>query len=110
MPLAVDIQEADENSTLHHYRRFLKWRKNSDLLRLGDIELLESPSAFFAFRRTHNGQSMFCVFNTVNDKEELYLPEDGVNRTLVTDHSRGATLENNKLVFNRYGYAFLTEA
>ena len=109
VPLAVDIQEADENSTLNHYRRFLKWRKSSELLRLGDIELLESPSAFFVFKRRYNGRTMFCVFNTVNGVEELYFPEDGVSRTLIADASRGASVENGKIVFNRYGYAFFNE-
>ncbi len=109
IPMAVDAQEADPNSILNHYRQFLAWRKNSEILRLGDIELLESPSAFFAFKRHRNGKTMFCVFNTVNEKQELFFPEDGSKWALIPEISNGSSVEGNKIVFNRYGYAFFNQ-
>lgn len=108
IPLSVDIQEADENSTLHHYRRFIKWRKDSDVLRLGGIELLESPGAFVAFKRHHGGKTILCAFNTLNEDQSWPLP-DG-KWELIADISNGSSVENGALLFNRYGYAFLTAA
>lgn len=109
VPLSVDIQDPDENSVLNHYRRFLRWRKDSEILRLGDMELLESPATFLAYKRRYEGQTIFCVFNTANAPEELYLPEDGATRILIPDISRGITFEDDKILFDRYGYAFFLE-
>ncbi len=62
-PLAVSVQEGDANSTLHFARTFLKIRKESTALRLGDIEFLEAPAPTLAFTRTSGGETILCVFN-----------------------------------------------
>jgi alpha-glucosidase len=108
IPMSVDVQEGDEDSILNNYRRFIAWRKSSDILRLGDIELLESPSALFVFRRRYKGKTIFCVFNMANEDQELFL-EDGIERTLIPEISNGIDIEENKIVFNRYSYAFFHE-
>jgi alpha-glucosidase len=108
IPFSVDAQEADENSVLNNYRRFIAWRKKSDILRLGDIELLESPSALFVFKRHYKGKTIFCAFNMVNDLQELFL-EDGVERTLIPEISNGIDIQGNKIAFKRYSYAFFHE-
>lgn len=108
IPWSVDAQEADANSILNNYRRFIAWRKKSDILRLGDIELLESPSALFVFKRHYKGKTMFCAFNMANDVHELFL-EDGVERTLIPEISNGIDIQDNKIAFKRYSYAFFYE-
>jgi alpha-glucosidase len=105
--MAVDVQEADENSVLNHYRRFLNWRKGSDVLRLGDIEVLESPSELILFKRIHNGKTMLCVFNTVNDKVAWNLPSGEYAR--IDEISRGTSVEGTKVSFDRYGYALFEQ-
>lgn len=107
VPLAVDLQEADENSTLQHYRRFLKWRKGSDVLRLGDIEVMDSPSELILFKRTYNGRTILCVFNTMNEKVVWNLPSGEYKR--IDELSNGTTIEGGKFYFNRYGYALFEQ-
>lgn len=107
VPLSVDVQEANENSTLHHYRRFLKWRKETDVMRYGDIEILESPSALILFKRKLDGRTILCVFNTVNEKVEWNLPAGNYAR--LDDISNGTTIDGTKVSFDRYGYALFEE-
>jgi alpha-glucosidase len=107
IPLYVDTQETQEHSTLNHYRRFLKWRKGSDILRFGDIEVLDSPDAIVSFKRHYQGKNMLCVFNTANQDRTYNLP-DGAWK-IIPEISRGSTVEGKTVSFNRYGYALLTD-
>jgi len=109
IPLSVDVQEKNSKSVLHHYRQFLKWRKEMPTLRLGDIELFDTPDQIIAFKRKYNGHTLLCVFNAANGGRSWSLPANG-KHTLVSKISRNATLDGNTIKFDRYGYAFFEEA
>lgn len=64
--LAVDTQDKDENSVLNTYRRLLKWRKEHEVMRLGDVHILPSSEGIVAFSRTLKDQKIICVFNVSN--------------------------------------------
>jgi alpha-glucosidase len=61
--LAVSVQEKDAASPLNFTRALLKARKAYPALRLGELELLDAPATLLAFRRSHEGQTILCVFN-----------------------------------------------
>jgi alpha-glucosidase len=61
--LSVSTQERDSQSTLSYARRLLAARKESDALRLGDIEFIEARSPVLAFLRTQAEECLLCVFN-----------------------------------------------
>jgi alpha-glucosidase len=61
--LAVSLQERDPQSTLSYARRLIAVRKESNALRLGDIEFLETPAPVLAFLRAHGDDRVLCVFN-----------------------------------------------
>jgi alpha-glucosidase len=61
--LAVSEQETDAASTLAFTREFLKARKASPALRLGEIEFLDAPAPLLAFTRSHGGERVLCLFN-----------------------------------------------
>ncbi len=107
--LAVDRQETDQKSVLHAYRAFLKWRKETPALRLGNIDILESPDNIIAFRRTYEEKKIICVFNDANAERSWTYPE-GANYKMMSDHSKNATSNGNTASFTRYGFAFFEEA
>jgi alpha-glucosidase len=59
----VSEQEADAGSTLAFTREFLKARKASPALRLGEIAFLDVPAPLLAFTRSHGGERLLCLFN-----------------------------------------------
>ena len=63
LPLAVDVQEPDPDSTLNLFRRLLALRKSSSALRTGDLEFLAAPENVLAFVRTAANDKVLCVFN-----------------------------------------------
>jgi len=44
----------------------LKWRKEHEVMRLGDVEILPSPENIVAFSRTLGEKKIICVFNVSN--------------------------------------------
>lgn len=108
VPLAVDQQEKSDKSVLNAYRRFLKWRKETDTLRYGDIEILETPDDLIVFTRKHAGKTLLCVFNTANAERIWTLPE-GKSYSIIPAHSYGYALEGNNIKLNRYGHAFFEQ-
>ena len=75
--LAVDAQDADENSTLSFYRSVLAMRRQSDALRLGDLEILETPENILAVKKSHNGDEWLCAFNLSQDEVNWSPPASG---------------------------------
>lgn len=63
LTLAVDLQEADPNATLHTARRALHWRRTLPSLRTGEMNFLEAPAGVLAFERGRGLQAVLCVFN-----------------------------------------------
>ena len=61
--LAVAHQEADPDSVLQGFRRFMQWRAEQPALRWGDIRFLDTPEPALAFVRSHGGEKVLAVFN-----------------------------------------------
>lgn len=62
--IAVNVQEADKNSTLNFTRKFLKWRKNQPSLIFGDIKFIETNDEYIlAFERHFDDNKILCAFN-----------------------------------------------
>jgi alpha-glucosidase len=60
---AVARQEADADSPLHAFRRFLRWRKTQPALVLGDIHFLDADEPALMFTRSHRGETLLAAFN-----------------------------------------------
>lgn len=61
--LAVDVQEADEASTLQLTRRVLALRRAHPALRLGRFDTLSADATALVLRRVHAGDVMLAAFN-----------------------------------------------
>jgi alpha-glucosidase len=71
---AVEVQEANENALIHHYRRALKLRHRFDALRIGDQGGMVANGDVLTFTRRHNGQEVFCAFNLGDTEVTLSAP------------------------------------
>ena len=64
---AVDVNEANPNSVLNFYRRFMAWRKTQRSLITGDIRFFDAPEPVLALLRTpvagEPGPAVLAVFN-----------------------------------------------
>jgi len=73
--LAVDKQEADEDSVLHHYRQTLAFRREYAALRDGDMTFLDTEEDVLAFTRSKDGETLLFVFNLSRKPVKVALPE-----------------------------------
>ncbi len=60
---SVEAERADPGSTLHLYRRLLSARRGSLALRLGDLELLDTPPGTLGWRRVEGRDVRTVVMN-----------------------------------------------
>jgi alpha-glucosidase len=74
IPRAVAVQEGDPASVLHHYRRFLAFRKANPALAKGEIEFVETRGSLLGFLRSHGNEKVFCLFNMSDEAATKELP------------------------------------
>ena len=64
----VEAAEKDENSILNYYRKLLRFRKEHDIIKYGDFELLSTDKNIFAYVRTYENQKLL-VINSFSEAE-----------------------------------------
>ena len=64
----VEASEKDENSILNYYRKLLRFRKEHDIVKYGDFELLATDKNIFAYVRTYENQKLL-VINSFSEAE-----------------------------------------
>ncbi len=92
--LAVNVQEADQNSMLNHYRAFLHFRRSHPSMVKGEIDFIHADEQTLAFTRTSGNEKMLCVFNFTDRLQTLKLNnvkvlEDFENTGYHATHSGG---------------------
>jgi alpha-glucosidase len=104
--LTVTHQEADPNSVLHGFRRFMQWRAAQPALQRGDIRFLDVPEPVLAFVRSHAGERVLAVFNLGKRSLSLALP--GFDNAISLDgHGlEQGKLENGQLTLPGHGVLF----
>ncbi|MBB4566051.1 alpha-glucosidase family protein [Rhizobium leucaenae] len=73
--LAVDKQETDAQSVLHHYRETLAFRKRHTALVDGDMTFLDTKEDVLAFTRRKDGETLLFVFNLSREPVKVALPK-----------------------------------
>ncbi len=108
VPLSVDMQKQDRASVLHHYRTFLTFRKNNEVMRTGDIELVSAPGDILIFERLLADKKIICIYNLSSSPSTLSLADCGYEgRAPIAEISEGGTLAGSSLSLKPYGYTFL---
>ncbi|MBB3589999.1 alpha-glucosidase [Rhizobium sp. BK529] len=72
--LAVDTQENNEGSVLHHYRRTLEFRKSQPVLLDGSMEFVGADKNLLSFVREKGDEKLLFVFNLTREPAEFELP------------------------------------
>ncbi|MBB3655122.1 alpha-glucosidase [Rhizobium sp. BK650] len=72
--LAVDTQENNDGSVLHHYRRTLEFRKSQPVLLDGSMEFVGTDKDLLAFVREKGDEKLLFVFNLTREPAEFELP------------------------------------
>ncbi len=72
---AVAVQEAQPDSVLSAFRRFLAWRRTQPVLLHGDIRFLDSAEPVLLFERTLGDEVMLLAFNLSSLPARQLLPE-----------------------------------
>ena len=88
--LAVDRQEADSTSLLHHSRAMLALRRAHPALARGNIAVRAVTGSLLAFTRRYGDELLLCVFN-LSDEAQHWHDESGAGWTIVADVN-GASL------------------
>ena len=102
---AVARQEADPESTLHGFRRFMRWRATQPALRWGSIEFLDLPEPMLGFVRTLGDARVLAVFNLSIDAIEL--PSPVAAATPLERHGlTSGTLAEGQLKLPAHGLVF----
>jgi alpha-glucosidase len=107
--LAVDVQEADADSLLHHYRHLLQWRRSQPALIHGDMQLLPKHEQVLAFVRSHGDSKLLCAFNLSERAATLALPKGLPAAELINGSgARGASVQGAQMTFEPWGCIFCT--
>jgi alpha-glucosidase len=107
--LAVDVQEADADSLLHHYQHLLQWRRGQPALIHGDMALLPKHEQVLAFVRSHGDKKLLCAFNLSERPATFALPAglpavEAINGSGV----RGASVQGAQMSFEPWACIFCT--
>jgi len=101
---AVERQEVDPQSLLHHYRELLAWRRSQPALIHGEMELLPTHAQVLAYVRSHAGERVLCAFNLSEQPATLALPGDA--QLLAGSGARGAAVQGAHASFEPWGVLF----
>ncbi|MBI2381277.1 MAG: alpha-glucosidase [Gammaproteobacteria bacterium] len=104
--LAVSVQEAQADSCLQHFRRFLAWRRGQPALRWGAVQMLDTPEPVLAFLREHEGQSLLCAFNLGAEAVDLSLALAGEAQVLEGHGLAGGAFSGGRLRLPGHGVLF----
>ncbi len=72
----VEQAENDPNSILNYYRKILKFRKENDIVKYGDFELLKTQRKLFAYVRSYKGQKLLVINSFSEGDMPFTAPKD----------------------------------
>jgi alpha-glucosidase len=101
--LAVDIQQADENSILNSYKQMLAWRRRYPALVNGDIKFIQSTDTVLLFERRYQDTVILVGFNLSHQSTTIEI-DKCQEWTVLEGHSLpNASLSQHQLQFDGFG-------
>ncbi|MEO1314832.1 MAG: alpha-amylase family glycosyl hydrolase, partial [Pseudomonadota bacterium] len=75
LPMSVNVQEADPDSTLNFYRTMVAFRRMRKVLSKGNLTLLDASDELLTFTRNLEGEAtIFCAFNLAETNQIAHMP------------------------------------
>ena len=106
--LAADRQIDREDSVLHAYRHFIKWRQSHSAMKTGSFELLAADGGVVAFIRKDAEEEILCVFNTTDQADTWTSPKESIEAYDDINHS--ISVKGSNMDLQPYGYGFFKVA
>jgi alpha-glucosidase len=98
---AVDKQHVDDTSTLAHYRRLLRFRREHPALVKGDITFLENispePAETLAFIRHFEGSAILCAFN-LSAEPAVFQTDGSIRLKAISLPGLGGRIDGDRIV------------
>lgn len=99
-------QEKDENSIYHHYKNLIRFRRSSDIMSLGNVEMEDfRDREVMAFTRSYEEQSLLVIHN-LSDKTKTFDNLQGVTAIALSTNVE-LTFSQNKLKLSPYSSIIL---
>lgn len=104
LALSVDAQNADPESTLNFFKKFIAWRKSHPALLTGSIDFFKTDEPVLAFRRSAGNKDVICVFNLSAEERVVSVSKTGTDLEPV---SHNAKFEGKALTLGPNGFAIV---
>ena len=104
---AVDAQEKDPASVLHHYRAATAFRCAHGVLQRGSLVFPDAPSEILAVERSLPDASMLCIFNMTSEAQDWLAPAHHARSSVDPYSTPGATMSEGRAHLPPWGYLFL---
>ena len=72
----VEAEQNNPHSILNYYKKLLKFRKENDIVKYGDFELLKTQKEIFAYVRKYEGQKMLVLCSFTDKETTFRAPKD----------------------------------
>lgn len=72
----AEAEQKNEHSILNYYKKLLKFRKENDIVKYGDFELLKTEKNIFAYLRKYEGQKMLVICSFSENEMTFRAPSD----------------------------------
>jgi alpha-glucosidase len=105
--LAVDAQETDSTSILHHYRAAIAFRQSHPVLISGELVFPDAPRDILAVHRSLAASEMLCVFNMTAGPQRWQLPEPFAHAAIDPFSIEGAAIDKGHAILPPWGHLFL---
>jgi len=102
----VEQQEADKDSVLSAYRKFIQWRKAQPALLLGDIRFIKGNDNVLVFVRQFQGQSILVCCNFAGGAELVDLSAHDIAECLTGHGFEQPVVKGDTLTLVPYQAAF----
>jgi alpha-glucosidase len=104
LPLAANIQEEENESTLAFTRQFIKWRSNHPALLYGDSRFVDIADNVLAIERRLGEKAILALFNLGPAMISVQPPR---GYTMLEGYPLPATFDASGVTLHRYGAAYL---
>lgn len=94
----VETQKGDETSLLSFYKKLIWFRKGSQALTRGTLELFSSPKGVLSYKRTWEGESLWVVLNFGDKKVSLAREGEFKRVSLGTHRKEGEEMGEHLLL------------
>lgn len=105
---SVSKQQADSNSVLNFYKRFLKWRRDIRPLVEGDICFIDAPEGVLIIKRELDNETLFALFNLSDEFISVGTSNLSKKLNLAIDFDSHSQLTGDLIELEPYGFAYLT--